>query len=142
VTINLENALLSAGDAAGDIFFSIERFVLSGFDDIFISRSQNAARNVDGGLGKDSIVGSALAEILSGGDGNDTIDAFAGDDTLNGNGGNDTLLARSGAERLNGGTGFDTASYALASGAFIDLSNPSRWDSPERTPPGASVRMT
>jgi len=71
------------GDAAGDIFTSIE--------------------NVEGSAFNDLIVGDSMSNGLSGLSGNDTLNGMAGDDVLNGGGGGDVL---------DGGAGMDTADYA------------------------------
>lgn len=76
------------GDAQGDTFTGIERFVLSAFDDIFVA-DDTADR----------------ADIVEGG---------AGDDALHGRGGDDVLTGGAGGDVLDGGGGLDTASYAGA----------------------------
>ncbi|MCE9573092.1 MAG: calcium-binding protein [Deltaproteobacteria bacterium] len=70
---------------------------------------------VKGGLGDDSLTGSASADTLSGGAGADTLVGGLGNDTLNGDAGDDTLdegAATSGADVLSGGAGTDTVTYA------------------------------
>lgn len=70
VTIDLTNVrVATGGDAAGDVFFSIER--------------------VTGSSGSDDIRGSM---------GNDTIDGFSGNDTVNGGAGNDALIGGAGTD--------------------------------------------
>ena len=91
LTLNLVDTFQSSGDARGDFFFSVERFVLSGFDDAFL--------------------GSASADFAFGGAGNDNLQGLAGSDDLNGDLGDDVLIGGAGADTLNGGTGFDVASY-------------------------------
>ena len=94
------------GDAAGDTFFSIERYYGSNFND--------------------TITGSDANEFLYGEDGNDTINAgggidrvYGGDgnDIQRGQAGNDQLYGSAGADQLNGGTGFDIANYQESSAA-------------------------
>ncbi|MCC0807828.1 hypothetical protein FPV16_16595 [Methylobacterium sp. W2] len=93
VTVNLTTGN-HAGDAAGDLFSSIERYTGSNFDDIF--------------------VGAAAGDDFLGRGGNDS---------LSGNGGADRLEGGAGADRIDGGDGIDTASYAGSSaGVYIDLS--------------------
>ena len=99
LTLNLADASLSTGDAAGDFFLSIERFILGSFDDTFIG----------GNAGEDAI----------GGVGNDALFGFAGNDTLAGGIGNDTLNGGMGADSLIGGFGTDIASYSGAAGAMV-----------------------
>jgi Ca2+-binding RTX toxin-like protein len=60
-----------------------------------------------GNGGDDSIVGSAMSDVISGGDGNDTLQGKAGNDTLNGEDGNDGLSGFTGDDVINGGRGFD-----------------------------------
>jgi Ca2+-binding RTX toxin-like protein len=86
------------GDAAGDVFISIE--------------------NVFGSVFNDTILGNAHANILNGNDGNDRIDGGSGHDTLRGGAGNDWLIGGSGGDELNGGSGIDTASYETATSAI------------------------
>lgn len=102
LTLNLTDTMESTADARGDFFFSIESFVLSGFDDVLIGT--NAAQRTNGGAG------------------NDLLQGFGGADRLGGDAGNDTLDGGAGADTLIGGGGFDTASYASSSAAInLDL---------------------
>jgi serralysin len=146
VIIDLTRTFLDwTGDAQGDSFSSIERYFLTGFNDLFIGDGN--ANAVDGGDGNDRLIGlggdDSLAgntgnDLLEGGDGNDTLlgdfadselppgnDILfgnAGDDNLVGNAGDDSLDGGAGADRLEGGAGFDYAWYGDAtSGVGIDL---------------------
>ena len=95
VGANLLRPEFNAGDAAGDVYISIENLAGSAFNDTLVG--DNAANRIDGSAGDDDI--------------------FAGNgrDTLIGGGGNDTL---------NGWGGFDIASYATAAaGVSINLRN-------------------
>ena len=66
--------------------------------------------NVTGGNGNDTIVGSAVANILRGGSGNDSITGGAGVDQLFGEAGNDKLFARDTSnDKVDGGAGIDAA---------------------------------
>jgi Ca2+-binding RTX toxin-like protein len=56
-------------------------------------------QNATGGAGDDTIIGDALANVLSGGGGNDAIDGGAGNDVIDGGTGNDSMT---------GGAGDDT----------------------------------
>jgi Ca2+-binding RTX toxin-like protein len=60
-------------------------------------------------------------EIVIGGVGDDTITGSANAETLNGGGGNDTLNGLGGADILIGGSGSDTATYAGGAGGTITL---------------------
>ena len=83
VVINLATGFRSGGDAAGDVFDSVEGLEGSALNDI--------------------LVGSGDNNILIGGDGRDTLRGEAGEDTLRGGAGADALI---------GGAGWDIASYA------------------------------
>lgn len=102
LTLNLVDGMESTGDARGDFYFSIESFVLSGFDDVLVGT--NAVQRVNGGAG------------------NDLLQGFGGADRLGGDAGNDTLEGGVGADTLIGGGGFDIASYAGSAVALnLDL---------------------
>ncbi|WP_269153934.1 Ig-like domain-containing protein [Methylobacterium currus] len=96
VVIDLLHPDDSAGEAAGDVFISIETYVLSQHDDRFVGSSAN-----------------------------ETIDGQAGDDTLFGGDGDDWLIGGDGADSLDGGAGYDTASYDSSPvPVMIDRLNP------------------
>jgi Ca2+-binding RTX toxin-like protein len=78
VVIDMSNRTLNTGDAAGDIFSSIE--------------------NVSGSYYSDKIYGTSGNNILSGSN---------GDDLLYGRGGNDQLIGGTGVDTMTGGTGDD-----------------------------------
>ncbi len=83
----------NAGDAAGDLYLSIEAVAGSAFGD--------------------ALTGDAVANVIAG---------RGGDDTLSGGDGNDTLTGGVGADRLEGGAGRDQARYADAAAAVrLDL---------------------
>jgi Ca2+-binding RTX toxin-like protein len=107
VSVNLETGVHN-GEAAGDIFRSIERFVGSNHSDYF--NGDATANNFAGGGGNDT---------LSGGDGNDILDGGEGDDLLFGGTGADSFI---------GGSGIDTVSYqsARSGGVTVDLTTGSR----------------
>ena len=105
LTLDLVDTFLSTGDARGDFFFSVEQFVLSGLNDIF--------------------VGSSRADTVQGSGGSDLLSGHAGDDRLFGGSGDDMLDSGSGLDRLFGGDGVDTASYLSSPGQLsIDLTTP------------------
>ena len=79
LTVDLMTPANSTGDAAGDSYTSIERFLLS-----------------------------AQADSFEGNNSGNTVDGGAGDDVLNGNGGSDTLIGGLGADNMSGGSGSDT----------------------------------
>ena len=92
----------SAGEAANDVFVSVENARGSNFNDVI--SANNAVNDIVGARGDDILYG------------------LGGNDTLDGSIGNDRLLGGAGADTLVGGQGRDTASYAsAASGVAIDL---------------------
>ena len=148
LTASLANSAINTGEAAGDIYVSIENLEGGAHDDTLIGDNFNNFLHGGGG-----------ADTLEGGAGSDTADYFfssvgitvslanpmlntgdaAGDvytsienirggnwnDTLIGNGFNNTLIGAGGADTLNGGNGSDTAYYQNAIVPTIaDLMNP------------------
>ncbi|WP_428683480.1 hypothetical protein [Reyranella sp.] len=105
LTASLLNPSANTGEAAGDVYTSIEGLSGSSFNDILIG---NAGNNMlSGGFGNDS---------LSGGDGNDQLLGGSGDDFLEGG---------AGADAFNGGDGTDTVSYyqySVSGGAGVTAS--------------------
>jgi Ca2+-binding RTX toxin-like protein len=111
IVIDLLDAGMGEGFAAGDSFVSVEQIIGSDFGDTI--SGDETANFFEGGGGRDTLVGRAGADSLSGG---------AGDDDLNGG---------LGADNLDGGLGTDTASYAGASaGVRADLQS-SRFNNAE-----------
>jgi Ca2+-binding RTX toxin-like protein len=106
IVLNLRAASANTGDAAGDSFSGIERYLGTAFSD--------------------QLAGSDLAEILNGGLGDDSLWGHAGNDNLIGDAGNDWLQGGLGADTLSGQAGFDTVSYASAAlGILVDLATSS-----------------
>ncbi|HLQ17819.1 MAG TPA: calcium-binding protein, partial [Tabrizicola sp.] len=113
IRIDLLTPSLTTGDAAGDIFTSIEGFILTGFADSFAGN--DLADRAMGGVGNDTLTGRGGSDWLSGG---------AGNDALYGGEGEDTLLGGAGSDRLEGGLGRDLVSHADAgAGVRVDLTN-------------------
>ena len=96
ITLDLTTAASNTGDALGDSFTGIEKFVGSEF--------------------ADSIFGSGAVNDLDGGAGNDVLNGRGGNDILRGGDGDDILEGAQGADALFGGAGIDTATYAGATG--------------------------
>ena len=65
------------------------------------------AANSSGSHGVDTIIGTALDNILTAGDSDDTVSGAGGNDLLQGHLGDDTLNGGDGADRLFGGRGND-----------------------------------
>jgi Ca2+-binding RTX toxin-like protein len=114
VRIDLVTSSQNQGEALGDVFLTIEGFILTAFADSFSGSA--LAETVQGGAGNDTLSGLGGADLLSGGAGNDLL--YGGD-------GDDTLIGGAGADRLEGGAGVDLASYAgAAAGVLADLTTP------------------
>ena len=99
VVVNLSNAAVNTGEAAGDTYSSIE--------------------NITGSAFNDTLTGTNGGNSILGGNGNDTLSGLGGIDSLFGNDGNDLLIGGAGADMLSGGSGSDRASYATAAAAVI-----------------------
>ncbi|MES0869334.1 calcium-binding protein [Pseudovibrio sp. SCP19] len=99
VTVDLTDQSNNAGDAAGDVYVSIENVMGSNsYDD-----------HITGDAGDNKIWGYGGNDTLDGGDGNDTI--------LGGNG-NDVLKAGNGDDYLDGGAGDDAFHYGEGTTTF------------------------
>lgn len=98
LTLSLEDPSINTGQAAGDVWISIE--------------------NLSGSDAGDTIIGDEAGNTLSGNLGNDQIYGRDGDDVL---------VGGLGADQLYGQAGIDTASYAFAASAVTaNLLNPTR----------------
>jgi Ca2+-binding RTX toxin-like protein len=121
VTLNLVTGI-HTGEAAGDVFVSIENFFLSDFDDDVTGSA--AAERIFGGGGNDILrSGGGDGGFLVGGDGDDHLigdDASVeyligddGDDHLEGREGRDYLFVDPGNDILDGGDGDDYAVFQI-----------------------------
>ena len=114
--VNLANAAKSTGIAKGDTYASVEAFVLSNYNDIFIG---SAAKDVvNGGAGNDKLNGNDGNDALTGHSGNDRVNGGNGNDSIWGGGGNDTLLGVAGNDRIWGDSGADSITGGADSGTF------------------------
>ncbi len=93
VFADLSRRQLNTGDAAGDVYSSVENVLGSAFDD--------------------TLGGNALDNVLTGGAGNDQLMGYAGNDTLYGDAGADLFI-------MNVGAGVDTV-FGGAGGGWIDV---------------------
>ncbi len=103
LTLDRVTVTNNTGDASGDTFTSIERFLLT----------SNA----------DRFVGNSVNDFVSGGSGNDTLLGGDGSDTLNGEAGNDSLDGGTGADVLSGGAGDDTYIVDVAADVVTEAAN-------------------
>jgi Ca2+-binding RTX toxin-like protein len=92
VVVDMQNAALNTGDAAGDRLVAVE--------------------NLEGSDLADTLRGDAQANALWGGDGNDRLEGRTGDDWLYGGDGDDTLFGGAGLDNIDGDIGVNIASYA------------------------------
>ncbi|MEP5761090.1 MAG: calcium-binding protein [Litoreibacter sp.] len=118
VRVDLQDALVNTGEAAGDTFDSIENLLGSAFDDDL--RGDAGANSLWGGDLHDDVYGRDGDDLLYGGNGNDRLfgetdnDRLyggSGSDALYGGDGDDYLRDDGGADLFYGGAGSDTASY-------------------------------
>jgi Ca2+-binding RTX toxin-like protein len=105
--VGLESYLVqngpSTGEAAGDIFVSVENLVGSSFNDGLYG--DNGDNKLYGGAGDDTLYGWGL-----------------GNDWLYGGSGVDNVIGGAGLDHLDGGDGIDTLSYQLSNNGGITVS--------------------
>jgi Ca2+-binding RTX toxin-like protein len=131
----------TSGDAAGDVWNSVENLRGSYYDDVL--GGDNYVNRIEGLRGNDVLVASAGADTLDGGEGLDTadyrnfvngvtvnlatststlisIEHLSGSryaDSLSGNAGDNILTGAGGNDTLNGGAGSDTYVFSLGDGS-------------------------
>ena len=111
---------VTRNDGTGDTFLSIERFILSGFNDYFrADQSFTAGFEADGGAGNDRIYATGFADTLLGGAGNDDLRGGEGDDVVRGSEGDDLIHGDGGRDAMYGDAGDDLI-YAGTNNDLID----------------------
>lgn len=117
-TIDLE-ALLAGNPNIEKVLAVIPGTVITTF--AFNGTNVNTAQA--GGLGKDTLIGTARFDYLlggteddslNGGDGDDILDGGAGNDLVQGGAGNDLFIESAGVDTTEGGEGLDTLKIQLA----------------------------
>ncbi|WP_149141519.1 hypothetical protein [Gemmobacter caeruleus] len=103
MVVDLENAALNTGIAAGTTFAGVEALV--------------------SGYAADTLRGDAADNNLFSDGGDDLLYGRDGDDTLSGGEGNDILIGGLGADSLDGGNGTDRATYSGTGAVVADLQN-------------------
>ena len=81
-----------------------------------IENSPAEVNEINGGNGRDNLVGTDQRDLISGGNGRDTLLGLDGDDSLTGGNGRDLLRGGDGDDVLNGGNGKDTFALAVDAG--------------------------
>lgn len=117
--VDLNQPSLNSGDAAGDIFYSIEGLTGSAFSDTL--SGDGGANWLYGNGGADFLYGRAGSDTVLGGEGADWLYGDGESDTLYGGQGNDILTGGLSADLLVGEDGFDVASYSGSNGVLADL---------------------
>jgi len=124
VQASLLDPSANTGDAAGDIYDSIEGLDGSAWNDLLIGDNGDNVLSGGGGKdrleghgGNDTLYGGGGADELLGHGGNDTIYGGAGGDNISASDGNDYVDGGDGSDRIGGGNGNDT----LYGGAGNDI---------------------
>ncbi|RCW83047.1 calcium-binding protein [Phyllobacterium bourgognense] len=120
VHLLLGGGVSSGGDAAGDTFKSIEKFVGTAGADVFDGSASLTGFSVDGGGGADTMIGghgndhlsiggaaAAVAGFSALATAGGTIEGGRGDDSEHGSGGDDDMSGGDGNDGMHGGEGND-----------------------------------
>ncbi|CAN5406471.1 hypothetical protein BH10PSE7_BH10PSE7_34100 [soil metagenome] len=110
----------NTGEAAGDVYISIDGIIGSSFADD-LSGDNNGIR-LNGLGGADTISGGTDNDGLLGGEGNDLMNGNLSNDTLLGEAGNDTLIGGSGMDWMSGNAGDDIMIVSDASDQVLEAS--------------------
>jgi Ca2+-binding RTX toxin-like protein len=110
--VGLGNDTVNGGDGTDWVSYALSQQIValdlqSGFA---ISEGIDTLTSIEsayGGIGNDTLLGSAVGNSFYGGDGQDRLDGREGNDFLNGQAGNDTILGGTGADSLYGEIGND-----------------------------------
>ncbi|CAO3441302.1 Ig-like domain-containing protein [Azospirillum endophyticum] len=114
ITLDLTNGANNTGEAAGDTFVDIQRWVGSEHADSLTAGDTavwfwgHGGDDVEhGGAGDDTLEAGDGNDTVFGGGGNDLIYGRADNDELHGDAGNDTVAGGGGADLIYGGDGND-----------------------------------
>nr|WP_282189364.1 Ig-like domain-containing protein [Azospirillum endophyticum] len=114
ITLDLTNGANNTGEAAGDTFVDIQRWVGSEHDDSLTAGDTavwfwgHGGNDLEhGGAGNDTLEAGDGNDTVFGGGGNDLIYGRADNDELHGDAGNDTVAGGGGADLIYGGDGND-----------------------------------
>lgn len=111
VLVDMQDATISTGDAAGDTFTDVEVISATAMDDML--RGDGGDNRFKAGDGDDALRGRAGDDVLFG---------EGGDDRLNGDAGNDQLLGGAGADSFMFNGGHDVV-HDLTDQDFLFISN-------------------
>lgn len=124
LTVSLLTPAINTGEAAGDVYFSIEGLIGSSHADQLYG--DHNANTLYGGADNDRLYGNGGADLLVGEIGDDVLDGGAGADILRGGKGDDTYFVDNSLDVVEeaAGEGYDvvtaSANFALGSSAEIE----------------------
>ena len=91
------------------------------FSDATLTYAQVAARAAGGGVGNDTLRGTANNDTIDGGDGDDVIEGLGGNDRLLGGDGNDSIFGGDGRDSLSGNAGIDHFEGGAGNDLYADI---------------------